>query len=107
MPMYLGTIVRVHCNSIRQWINDYLAYGLDSLLQINYGTNTSIPEQQAGSIMESFTTQPPRSISEAALRAKALTGVERSPTRLRTFIKRHQFRFFKTGHIPAKVNTTQ
>jgi transposase len=72
---------------------------------VNYGTNKSTLETQAVGIKELFTAHPPRSIAEAAIKIKELTGIERSPARIRAFMKRHQFRFLKTGHIPAKVNT--
>ncbi len=74
---------------------------------MDYGINTSLLKNEAASIKELFIKQPPRSIAEAGLKIKELTGIERSNTRLREFMKRHKFRFLKTGHIPAKVNTTE
>ncbi len=81
--------------------------GFEALLQVGYGTNTSLLENEAASIKELFMRQPPRSIAEAGLKIKELTGIERSHTRLREFMKRHKFGFLKTGHIPAKVNNTE
>ncbi|MEP6513882.1 MAG: hypothetical protein ABJA79_08435, partial [Parafilimonas sp.] len=46
-------------------------------------------------------------VSEAGLKIKERTGIEQSHTRLWEFMKRHKFRFLKTGHIPAKVNNTE
>ena len=96
-----------HRNSLREWMHIYEQDGFDALLQVGYGTNISLLENEAASIKELFISQPPRSIAEVGLKIKELTGIERSDTRLRKFMKRHKFRFLKTGHVPAKVNTTE
>ena len=96
-----------HRNSISEWIATSKAAGIDALLAVSYGTNKSQLESHAANIVELFTAQPPRSIAEAVIKVTELTGIERSQTRLRAFMARHKFRCLKTGHIPAKVNTTQ
>ena len=100
----VGNFTDAHRNSISAWVKVYQQGGIDALLKVNPGTNKSLPESQAVNIGELFTKQPPRSIGEAIIKIKALTGIERSHTRVREFMKRHKFRFLKTGHIPAKVN---
>ena len=96
-----------HPNSLSKWIAAYRQEGFDGLCKADHHCNQSLLEKQAVGIKELFTGQPPRSIDEARLKIKELTGIERSNTRVRAFMKRHQFRFLKTGHIPAKVNTTE
>jgi transposase len=103
----VGVLVDAHRNSISEWIAICQAKGIDALLDVNYGTNISKLESHATNIVELFTAHPPRSINEAIIKVKELTGIERSHTRLLAFMNRHNFRFLKTGHIPAKVNTTQ
>jgi transposase len=103
----VGKLTDAHRNSISEWVKVYQQGGMEALLKVNYGTNTSVLEEQATSIVELLTKQPPRSIGEAMLQIQALTGIERSYSRVRAFMKRHGFRFLKTGHIPAKVNNTQ
>lgn len=102
----VSLIVGVHYNSVSQWIAIYKQSGFDGLCKITRHHNQSLLENQAVSIKELFAKQPPRSIDEARLKIKELTGIERSNTRIIAFMKRHQFRFLKTGHIPAKVNNT-
>lgn len=55
------------------------------------------------SILQSFTERPPMSACEAKSRIEELTGISRSPTQVRNFMKRQGLRFIKTGHIPAKA----
>jgi transposase len=109
----VGNLTDAHRNSISEWIKLYQQGGIQALLKVNYGTNTSVLEQHASSIVEVLTKQPPRSVGEAMLKIQALTGIERSYSRVRAFMKRHDFsegscgRFLKSGHLPAKVNTTE
>jgi transposase len=48
--------------------------------------------------------RPPASGKEAAARCKKLTGVERSPERMRVFMGKIGMKFRKTGAIPAKAD---
>ena len=96
-----------HPNSLSKWIAIYKQEGFDGLCKTDHHSNRSLLENQAVDIKELFISHPPRSIDEARLKIKELTGIDRSNTRARAFMKRHQFRFLKTGHIPAKVNTTE
>jgi len=42
--------------------------------------------------------------NEARLRIEGLTGISRSPSQVRAFMKRIGLRYIKTGHIPAKAD---
>jgi transposase len=100
----IGRLLGVHRNSISKWVSTYLCEGYEGIIKVGYGTNKSKLEEHASSLIELFTNTPPRSLNEAVLKTKELTKIERSATSMRSFMKRHQFRFLKTGHIPAKVN---
>lgn len=102
----IGQLMDAHRNSVSEWINTYQQGGYNAIVKVGYGTNKSELETHAASINQLFTTHPPRSLHEAVLKVKELTAIQRSPTCLRSFMRRHQYRFQKTGHIPAKVNTT-
>ena len=103
----IGKLMDAHRNSISEWVHTYQQDGYDALVRVGYGTNQSVLENLADSITELFTSRPPRSLCEAVLKVKELTGIQRSATCLRSFMKWHKFHFLKTGHLPAKVNNTQ
>lgn len=103
----IGQLMNAHRNSVSKWIDTYRQGGYDAIIHVGYGTNKSELEIHATSIKELFAIHPPRSLNEAVLKVKELTTIQRSPSCLRSFMKRHHFRFLKTGHIPAKVNTTE
>jgi len=97
-------IVGLNRKSVNYWIHIYKDGGFKALCQFNYGTNKSELESYSTDIMKSFTECPPMNSSEAVSRIKDMTGICRSPTQVRTFMKRHGFRYIKTGHIPAKAD---
>lgn len=102
----IGGLMDASRNSISQWVSRYREGGFEAVIQVGYGTNTSQLESHAGSITDLFASHPPRSLDEAVLQVKELTGIKRSASSMRSFMRRHQFQFLKTGHIPAKVNNT-
>ncbi len=44
------------------------------------------------------------SAREAKSRIEDMTGINRSPSQVRTFMKKHGLRYIKMGHIPAKAD---
>ena len=100
----IGILTGLKRQGVSHWIQVYQIGGFDSLCQFNYGTNKSELENHSMSILQSFTERPPMSACEAKSRIEELTGISRSPTQVRTFMKRHGLRFIKTGHIPAKAD---
>jgi transposase len=100
----IGQLAGLHRHAVSFWVHAYKQGGLESLCQFNYGTNKSALENHSESILKSFTERPPMNTNEARLRIEELTGISRSPTQIRAFMKRNGLRYIKTGHIPAKVN---
>src|ERR1700709_1105961 len=60
----IGKLTDAHRNSISEWVHLYQQGGIKALLQVNYGTNKSLLEAHATSIVELFTKEPPRRIGE-------------------------------------------
>ena len=101
----IAKIVGVHPNTVTTNIKRYASEGIVGLTKVNYGTNHSLLDQHEVSIKELFEKHPPTSVKEARQRIKELTGIERSPTQIRAFMKRMDMKFVKVGHIPAKADT--
>jgi len=100
----IGNVVGLHYNAVGNWIKLYKTNGFEALLTNNYGSKKSELENHADSILKSFETHPPMTAAEAAERIKEMTGIERSDQRVRCFMKRHNLKFIKCGHIPAKAD---
>jgi len=101
----IGKLTGLHREIVGDWIRVYLKDGFEALCQNNYGTNKSELEKHSDGILQSFTQRPPMTSSEAKARIEELTGISRSPSQVRSFMKRHGLRYLQTGHIPAKANT--
>lgn len=101
----IGQLCGLHRNAVSYWIKIFEAEGFGALCQTNYGTNKSNLENHSQSILTSFTQRPPMTANEAKARIEELTGISRSPSQVRAFMKRHGLRYLPTGHIPAKADT--
>ncbi|MEO5995366.1 MAG: IS630 family transposase [Chitinophagaceae bacterium] len=103
----IGSTVGMHNNTVCKWINIYKTKGFEALLSNNYGRRRSELENHSGSILESFQVQPPMTATGAAERIREMTGISRSDQQVSAFIKRHELKFIKCGHIPAKADNAQ
>ena len=101
----IGTLTGLNHETVGDLIRVYLKGGFEALCQFNYGTNRSELEKHSQSILSSFTKCPPMTTNEAKARIEELTGISRSPTQVRAFMKRHGLRYLQIGHIPAKADT--
>ena len=101
----IAQLTGLHRHSVSRWVKVYQNEGFEPLCRFKYSTNRSELENHSDSILKSFTDQPPMSACEAKSRIEELTGIGRSPSQVRAFMKRHKLRYIKTGHIPAKVDT--
>lgn len=101
----IGILTGLNRNKVSDCIHAYKDRGFEALCQFNYGSNKSKLEGQATDILKSFNEHPPMSANEAKSRIEAITGIKRSPSQVRAFMKRHGFRYIKTGHLPAKADT--
>ena len=100
----IGVLADLNRDSVGYWINRYGQGGFESLCHVGYGTNKSKLETYADTILDSFSEQPPMNINEAKWRIETITGISRSPSQVRAFMKRHDLRYIKMGHIPAKAD---
>lgn len=103
----IGHMAGLHRHSVDYWVKVYQKEGFESLCKVHYGTNKSKLENHAESIMHSFTKQPPMNTREAKSRIEDMTGISRSPSQVRTFMKKHGLWYIKMGHIPAKADIEQ
>lgn len=100
----IGHLTDLKRQTVSFCIKTYMQGGFDALCHFNYGTNVSELESKSTSILQSFSERPPMSANEARSRIEELTGTSRSLTQVRSFMKRHGFRYIKTGHQPAKAD---
>src|SRR3954462_13476015 len=67
----VGKLTDAHRNSVSERVHLYQQRGIEALLKVHYGQNSSVLEEHAGSIVELLAEEPPRSIGEAMLQIQA------------------------------------
>lgn len=87
------------------YLKTYQTAGIDGLKQRNYQGQASQLNPYQGSLEHYFSAHPPKSIAEAQFEIERLTGIKRSPTQIREFLKKLGVKRRKVGHIPGKATS--
>ena len=100
----IGRLVGISQPTLRSYLEMYKSGGIEKLKELNFYRPVSQPEAHQEKLKAEFRSTPPKSINEAMKRIEKLTGILRSPTQVRHFIKRLGLKRLKTGQIPAKAD---
>lgn len=82
-------IVGVSGNTIREYFDLYQAGGIEKLKEINYNKPEGELVKYIVSLEAYFRENPPASIKEAQKEIEEITGVKRSETQVREFLKKN------------------
>jgi transposase len=82
-------IVGVSGNTIREYFDLYQAGGIEKLKEINYNKPEGELVKYIVSLEAYFRENPPASIKEAQKEIEEITGVKRSETKVREFLKKN------------------
>jgi transposase len=100
-------IVGVARSTVERYVAEYREGGLDGLqLRREPFKPVSDLAAHADKIRESFEKQPVRTIAEASQRIFDLTGIRRSPTQVRTFLKGLGMTWKRVRAIPVPPKKT-
>ena len=77
-------------NTMREYFALYQAGGVDKLKEVQYFCPQSKLTAHVSSLEAYFQANPPASIKEAQSEIKELTGIKRSETQVREFLKKTQ-----------------
>jgi len=100
----IAEITGVCTNTLRNYLREYQSGGLEKLKEINFFQPESELDPHRQSLKQYFRQHPVSSINEAIYKIEKLTGIKRSPTRVRHFLKKMGFNCQKVGMIPAKAD---
>lgn len=100
----IANIVSIHRNTVKTYLDLYQSTGIEGLKQFQYRVPVSKLDGYKTSIEAYFRKYPPASVKHACHEIRRMTGIERSLTRTRAFLKRLGMKPLKTGHIPAKAD---
>jgi transposase len=91
-------------NTLRTYCKQYQSGGVEKLKEINFNQPKSELELHKTTIRQYLELNPPANINKAAQQIENLTGIKRSPSQIRKFLKSIGMRCLKVGAIPAKAD---
>lgn len=101
----IASFLGVHPDTIKDYVLLFNEGGILGLKTVKCGLhNISELEAYTDVILSNFESNPPKTSNEACERIKELTQIERCPSQVRTFMRKHKLHYLKAGQIPAKAN---
>ena len=93
--------------TLASYLRQYETDGIEGLKQLNYKGQPSELNEHIPSLKAHFEAHPPRTAAEAQSEIERLTGIHRSPTQIKAFLKRIGLRCRKVGYLPGKAATPE
>ncbi|MEA5595938.1 helix-turn-helix domain-containing protein, partial [Rivularia sp. UHCC 0363] len=96
------SLCQISKTTLTKYIKQYQLGGVEELKKIEYKGQQSELNRYSDIFKEHFEKHPPSSVNEASDVIEKLTGIKRSPTQVREFMKRIGLRCLKVGYVPGK-----
>lgn len=104
----IAEVIGISDNTLRDYLELYEQGGLEKLKEIHYYQPESELTQHIVSLETYFQEHPPATIKQAQRDVEVITGVHRSETQVREFLKKKlNLRCRKVGSLPAKADPEQ
>ena len=101
----IGEILQISQKALRGYLRMYQDGGIEALKSMNFYQPQSEMVEHREVLKAAFEERPPKSINEAVQRIEELTGLRRSPTQVRKFLREDLgIKRLKVGQIPAKAD---
>jgi transposase len=97
-------LTNVCSTTLTDYVRDYKEGGIEALKVLPFRRPRSDLDDHRDTLEAHFREHPPASANEAMATIERLTGLKRSPERVRMFLKRMGMKCRKVGMIPAKAN---
>ena len=91
-------------NTVRAYLKCYQAGGIEALKQLSFHRPQSALKAHRATLEAHLREHPPQTINEAVAVLETLTGLRRSPTQVRVFLKHLGLQCRKVGLLPAKAD---
>lgn len=100
-------ICRISKTTLIVYLKIYKEGGREGLKKLGYQGQSSELNQHSITIEEYFQKNPPRTATEASAMIEKVTGIKRSPTQVREFMKKIGMKTRKIGYIPGKATNSE
>jgi transposase len=91
-------------NTVRAYLKQYQAGGVEALKHLTFHRPQSALNAHRETLEAHLREHPPQTIKEAVVVLETLTGIRRSPTQVRVFLKQLGLKCRKVGLLPAKAD---
>jgi transposase len=103
----IGRLTGIGSTTLTSYLRAYQTGGLEALKEIKFYRPASELQAHRGTLEDYFRAHPPATAKEAMAKIAELTGVRRSPDRVRHFLKGLGMECRKVGMVPAKADWEQ
>lgn len=100
----ISQIANVSITTVYRYLASYRQGGIEQLKELTFYRPQSDFVEHKEKIEAYFLDHPPATMKEAAYQLEALTGIKRSETQVRQFLKSLGIKRRKVGMIPAKAD---
>lgn len=100
----ISQLAKVSSTTVTNYLEEYVKGGIEGLKTIHFRRPQSDLCAHQNTLEAYFKENPPASVKEAMDAIEKLTGIRRSPNRIRVYLHRLGLNFRKIGMIPAKVD---
>lgn len=94
----------IHVNTVTKYLKEYEEGGIEKLKEVKFNKPESELINYKETIEQELRKSPPTSISQASMKIEELTGIKRSPTQVRVFLKKIGMKCRKVGVMPSKAD---
>src|SRR5262249_40224480 len=85
----IATLADVSPRSVQRYLDEFEQGGLEQVRRVPWQGKRGELDEHQGSLEDYFLSNPPRSAREAETPADGLTGIRRSLTQVRAFLKKN------------------
>jgi len=100
----LSRLTGISSTTLTSYLRAYQEGGIEALKRVRFYRPQSELGRHQETLEPSFREHPPTSVKHALATLEALTGVRRSPNRVRLFLRHRGLTCRKGGMIPAKAD---
>lgn len=102
MHREICNLCQISKTTLTMYIRQYLVGGVEELIKIDFKGQPSELNKHSDILKEYFEKNPVSSVAEASDAIEKITGIKRSPTQVREFLRRIGLRILKVGYVPGK-----
>src|SRR5215213_5079777 len=100
----IARLCRISRQTLVTTLHLYQQGGIDRLKRCHVAGQPSALNQHSSTLEAHFRAHPPRTVAEAQAIIEQLTGIRRSPTQIRAFLKRIGMQVRKVGTMPGRAH---